>query len=74
MVVRLGALVDWDREKYWQPGDKNILRASVTVSFLRLGVPLQLYASYRTQELIPGRYTRAASVFSAGVRTVFKFW
>lgn len=67
-------LWSWDREKLWQPGDKNILRAAVTVSLLRLGVPVQLYASYRTQELIPGRYTRAASAFSAGARTVFKFW
>ncbi len=65
---------DWDHEKYWQPGDKTTVRVGVTVSFLRLGVPLQLYANYRTQSLVPGRYTRAADVFAVGARTVLKFW
>ena len=68
------ALWSWDREKMWQPGEKNIVKGTVTFSFLRLGVPLQVYASYRSQDLIPGRYTRPANVFTAGVRAVMKFW
>lgn len=67
-------LWDWDREKFWKPGEKNMVRVVATVSFLRLGAPLQAYVSYRTQDLIPGRYTRPASVFSVGVRALLKFW
>ncbi len=67
-------LWDWDHEKSWQPGDKTTVRFSATVSLLRLGVPLQLVATYRTQGLIPGRYTRAADAFLFGARTVFSFW
>jgi hypothetical protein len=70
----LSPLWDWDHEKFWQPGDKTTVRVSATISFLRLGVPLQLSVSYRTQSLIPGRYTRAADVFSFGARTVFALW
>lgn len=68
------ALWSWDREKMWQPGEKNLVKATVTVSLLRVGLPLQLYASYRTQDLIPGRYTRPANVLTAGVRALVKFW
>lgn len=68
------ALWDWDREKYWQPGEKNILRATLTVSLLRLGLPVQLYGAYRSQDIIPGRFTRPANVITAGVRLVAKFW
>jgi hypothetical protein len=67
-------LWDWDREKLWQPGEKNIFKVTGTVSFLRLGVPLQVYASYRSQDIIPGRFTRPANVFTGGVRAVMKFW
>lgn len=67
-------LWDYDREKFWQPGEKNILKATATVSLLRVGVPLQLYARYQSGDLIPGRYTRPANVVSAGVRLVAKFW
>jgi hypothetical protein len=68
------ALWSWDREVMWQPGEKNLVKGTVTFSFLRLGVPLQVYASYRSQDLIPGRYTRPANVFTAGVRVLVKFW
>jgi len=67
-------LWDWDREKLWQAGEKNLFRFTGTLSFFRLGVPVQLYASYRTQDLVPGRYTRPANVFTGGVRAVVKFW
>lgn len=65
---------DYEREKYWQPGEKNIVRVGATVSLLRVGLPLQVYARYQSSDLIPGRYTRPANVFSAGVRLVAKFW
>lgn len=67
-------LWDYDREKYWQPGEKNILKATATVSLLRVGLPVQIYARYQTADLIPGRYTRPANIFSAGVRLIAKFW
>ncbi|MFT3709962.1 MAG: hypothetical protein QM817_20210 [Archangium sp.] len=67
-------LWDYDREKFWQPGEKNILRATATVSLLRVGLPLQIYARYQAGDLIPGRYTRPANIFSAGVRVIAKFW
>ncbi len=67
-------LWDYDREKFWQPGSKNIVRATATVSLLRVGVPLQIYARYQSGDLIPGAYTRPANVFTAGVRLVAKFW
>ena len=67
-------LWDYDREKYWQPGEKNILRATATVSLLRLGLPFQIYARYQNGDLIPGRYSRPANVFSAGIKVVAKFW
>lgn len=67
-------LWSWEKEKIWQPGEKNMLKATLVVSLLRLGVPVQVYASYRTQDLIPGRYTRPANVFTAGVRALAKFW
>lgn len=67
-------LWDYDREKFWQPGEKNMLRATLTASFLRLGVPLQVYVRYQSGDLIPGRFTRPANVFSAGLRVPMKFW
>ncbi|MBL8911899.1 MAG: hypothetical protein JNM17_14495 [Archangium sp.] len=70
----LSPLWDYDREKFWQPGEKNILRATLNISFLRLGLPIQIYGRYQSGDLIPGRYTRPANIFSAGVRVVAKFW
>ncbi len=67
-------LWDYDREKNWQPGEKNIVRATATVSLLRVGLPLQVYARYQSGDLIPGRFSRPANIFSAGVRLIAKFW
>ena len=68
------ALWDYDREKYWQPGEKNILKATANVSLMRVGLPLQIYARYQAGDIIPGRYTRPANIFTAGVRVIAKFW
>ena len=65
---------DWDHEKLWRPGYKNILEFGATFSFLRLGAPFQLYVTYRTATLIPGKNTRAADVLGAGIRIPLKFW
>lgn len=67
-------LWDWDREKLWQPGDKNIFRFTATLSLLRLGVPVQVYATYAAQDIVPGKYTRPSNVLSIGARTLLKFW
>ena len=67
-------LWDWEREKFWRPGYKNILDASLNLSLLRIGVPLQFYVSYRTLNLIPGKNCRAAQVLSLGIRVPLKFW
>jgi hypothetical protein len=67
-------LWDYDREKFWQPGDKNIFKGSLTLSFLRLGLPLQIYGNFRVQDLIGGRYTRPANAFGGGIRALAKFW
>jgi hypothetical protein len=68
------ALWSYEREKHWGPGEKNIFRANATVSLLRLGLPLQLYGLWRSQELIPGRNTRPSSVVGGGIRLFAKFW
>ena len=67
-------LWDYDREKYWQPGSKNILKGTVTLSLLRVGVPIQIYARYQNGDWLPGRYSRPANIVSAGVRVIAKFW
>lgn len=67
------ALWEWDREQYWGPGFKNILRLNATVSLLRFGLPLQVYASGRTQNLIPGKNVRPADTVQAGMRVIAKF-
>jgi len=65
---------DWEQEKYWRPGYKNILNAGFVISLLRVGAPMQLYMDYRNQSWIPGKNARAADVFSFGVRAIAKFW
>ena len=71
----LSPLWDWeDQEEIWRPGYKNILTGTATVSLLRLGVPLQLFASYRNQSWIPGKNFRAADVINTGFRVPLKFW
>lgn len=67
-------LWDYDQETRWRPGYKNILSGTILLSFLRLGAPLQVYASYRTLRLIPGRNTRAADILAGGIRIPLKFW
>jgi len=68
------ALWDYQHDALWLDGDKNMLRAQLTVSLLRLGLPLQLYGEYHNQSIIPGKYTRAANTLSAGARIIAKFW
>ena len=68
------ALWSWEREKRWLPGDKNIFKVTATLTLLRVGLPLQLYAGLRSQEVLPGRNTRAAGSFNCGLRTILKFW
>lgn len=65
---------DWQRERAWRPGYKNILTAQATVSLLRVGAPLQLYARYRNLTWIGGRNSRAADVWTFGVRVPARFW
>ena len=67
-------LWEYERERFWQPGEKHIFRANLFVTLLRLGVPLQLYGLVRSQELIPGRYTRPSFVAGGGLRLLAKFW
>ncbi len=67
-------LWDWKNEKAWRPGDKQTFNATATLGLLRLGAPLQLYVSWRTQELVAGRNTRPANVLSVGTRLFAAFW
>ncbi len=67
-------LWEYDREKQWGPGDKHAFRAQLNLSFMRVGFPLQMYISYRAQDLASGRNTRAANTFSVGLRLLAKFW
>lgn len=64
----------WDREKLWKPGDKNTVKLGAELSLLRLGLPLQIYTSYRNQEWVPGRNTRAANITMVGARLMLRFW
>lgn len=59
---------DWEREKLWRPGYKNLVQVGLTLSLFRVGVPLQIYGIYQTATLIPGKNTRAADVLSIGLR------
>jgi hypothetical protein len=67
-------LWDYTQEDRWRPGYKNALSVTVLFSFLRLGAPLQVYATYRTLSLIPGKNARATDVMTAGIRIPAKFW
>ena len=66
------AIWDWEREKEWRPGYKNILYGKLTVSLLRVGVPLMPYVAYRNLTLIPGKYARPADAFIVGVQIPMK--
>ncbi|MBL8957798.1 MAG: hypothetical protein JNK82_43890 [Myxococcaceae bacterium] len=67
-------LWEYDREKMWGQGDKHAFKAQLNLSFLRVGLPLQMYIGYRAQDLFHGKNTRAANTFSFGLRMVAKFW
>lgn len=67
-------LWDWEHEKLWRPGYKNILDFRLTVSLLRIGVPLQVYANFRTIDLLPGKNCRSAEILTVGLRAPLKFW
>jgi hypothetical protein len=68
------SLWDWTQEKLWRPGYKNRLYFDMTLSFLRLGIPAQVYLGYKNLSWIPGKNCRAADVVSVGVRGPMKFW
>ncbi len=68
------AIWDWEREKLWLPGQKNTLWAKLTLSLLRVGVPLQIYFAYRNQSWLAGKNSRAADVYSCGLVLPAKFW
>lgn len=65
---------DWQKEKEWLPGNKNTVKMGAELSLLRVGAPLSLYATYRNQEWLPGRNTRATDVLMVGARLIMKFW
>ena len=65
---------NYDREKNWAEGDKNALKVQAVVSLLRVGAPVQLYATYRDLSIIPGKNTRQSNTFTGGVRLLLKFW
>ena len=67
-------LWDWDREQSWRRGNKNILTGQVTLSLLRVGVPVQLYARYRNLSWIGGRNSRAADVWTFGLQVPARLW
>lgn len=65
---------DWDREKEWRPGYKNMLWGQAVVSLLRVGLPLQPYVNYRNLTWIPSKNCRAPNVYGVGTRLLMKFW
>ena len=68
------ALWDWQHDRDWLPGDKNTVKLGGEFSMMRLGIPMSLYASYRAQDWIPGRNTRASDVLMVGARLIVKVW
>ena len=65
---------NWDQERFWAPGYKNILGAQASISLLRLGVPLDIQAGATSLNLLPGRNVRAPEMLTAAVRVPMKFW
>jgi hypothetical protein len=65
---------DWEKEKEWRPGYKNMLWGQMTLSLLRVGLPLQPYVNYRNLTWIPSKNTRAPNVLGFGTRMLMKFW
>jgi len=65
---------DWEREKLWRPGYKNILTGQAVLSLLKFGVPMQPYVTYRNLTWIPGKNSRAVNAMMFGSRLLMKFW
>jgi hypothetical protein len=65
---------NWEQADIWGPGDKHIFAFTATLSLLRVGAPVQLYARYRTLDLVPGRNSRPANALMIGTRLLAKFW
>lgn len=63
-----------DQGRYWGEGDKFAFSATVTLSLLRVGAPLQFYVRQRSLDIIPGRNMRPANATTFGVRLLAKFW
>lgn len=63
-----------DRAKYWGQGYKHAFSATVAVSLMRLGAPLQLYVKQRSLDLVAGKNMRPANATTIGVRLIAKFW
>ena len=68
------SLWDWEKEKEWRPGYKNILQFQLQVALPRVGLPMIPYVRYRNLSWIPGKNTRAADTLTAGTRILMKFW
>jgi hypothetical protein len=68
------AIWDYDREKLWQPGYKNIITLQTVISLLRVGLPIQPYFTYRNLTWLPGKNSRAPNAYMAGTRILLKFW
>lgn len=64
---------NWESEKMWRPGDRHIFKAKATLSLLRLGVPLQVYGTYETQEFISGKNNYALKSYQTGARLFGSF-
>ena len=67
-------LWDYEREQVWASGYKNMLFGEIAISLFRLGVPLQVFASYNSLTWIPGKNARAPDIFMTGLRIPAKFW
>jgi len=65
---------DWDREEPRRPGYRSFLSARLSVSLLRVGAPLQVYAAYANGYWIPGRNTIAQETLSIGIQVPLQFW
>jgi hypothetical protein len=66
---------DWkNKEETRRPGYRNFLDATATFSFLRLGVPLNLYVSYANASWIPGKNAVAPDTLKVGLQLPLKFW
>ncbi len=63
-----------ERARYWGEGYKHAFAATVTLSLMRLGAPLQLYVRQRSLDIVAGQNMRPANATAFGVRLLAKFW